>query len=105
MALLIPERANLLLLSPEHEGLCPLKEKWFGTQYSVEGERYAALQNSFAHLHLTPVTLLFYAQSVFTDIPVEWSELWAGDFPLNPDLHIPAENKFIGPSHRLPFYT
>ncbi|XP_062868594.1 nardilysin b isoform X2 [Trichomycterus rosablanca] len=65
LALLTPERANVLLLSPEHEGLCPLKEKWFGTQYSVE------------------------------DISLEWSELWAGDFPLNPDLHLPAENKFI----------
>lgn len=37
LELLTPERANLLLLSPEHEGQCPLKEKWFGTQYSVEG--------------------------------------------------------------------
>ncbi|KAB5559148.1 hypothetical protein PHYPO_G00025620 [Pangasianodon hypophthalmus] len=65
LALLTPERANLLLLSPEHEGQCPLKEKWFGTQYSVE------------------------------DIPLEWSELWSRDFPLNPALHLPAENKFI----------
>uniref|UniRef100_A0AAR2LN37 Nardilysin a (N-arginine dibasic convertase) n=1 Tax=Pygocentrus nattereri TaxID=42514 RepID=A0AAR2LN37_PYGNA len=65
LALLTPERANLLLLSPEHEGHCMLKEKWFGTQYNVE------------------------------DIPQEWSDLWAGDFPLNPDLLLPAENKFI----------
>uniref|UniRef100_W5LF01 Nardilysin b (N-arginine dibasic convertase) n=1 Tax=Astyanax mexicanus TaxID=7994 RepID=W5LF01_ASTMX len=35
-SLLTPERANLLLLSPEHEGRCLLKEKWFGTQYSME---------------------------------------------------------------------
>lgn len=35
--LLTPEKANLLLLSPEHEGQCPLREKWFGTQYSLEG--------------------------------------------------------------------
>lgn len=63
--LLIPEKANLLLLSPEHEGQCPLREKWFGTQYSVE------------------------------DIQQPWKELWAGDFDLNPSLHLPAENKFI----------
>uniref|UniRef100_A0A8C1ZF56 Nardilysin a (N-arginine dibasic convertase) n=1 Tax=Cyprinus carpio TaxID=7962 RepID=A0A8C1ZF56_CYPCA len=63
--LLTPEKANLLLLSPEHEGQCPLKEKWFGTQYSVE------------------------------DIQQHWRELWAGDFDLNPSLHLPAENKFI----------
>ncbi|KAK3533465.1 hypothetical protein QTP70_023470, partial [Hemibagrus guttatus] len=65
LELLTPERANLLLLSPEHEGQCPLKEQWFGTQYRVE------------------------------DIPMEWSELWSKDFPLNPALHLPAENKFI----------
>ncbi|XP_051979977.1 nardilysin b [Xyrauchen texanus] len=62
---LTPETANVLLLSPKHEGHCPLKEKWFGTQYSVE------------------------------DIPQEWRDLWTGDFQLNPDLHLPAENKFI----------
>lgn len=37
LSLLTPEKANLMLLSPEHEGRCPLREKWFGTQYSVEG--------------------------------------------------------------------
>uniref|UniRef100_A0A8C6PDL3 Nardilysin a (N-arginine dibasic convertase) n=1 Tax=Nothobranchius furzeri TaxID=105023 RepID=A0A8C6PDL3_NOTFU len=37
LSLLTPERANLMLLSPGHEGRCPLREKWFGTQYSVEG--------------------------------------------------------------------
>ncbi len=37
LTLLTPATANILLLSPEHDGLCPLKEKWFGTQYSVEG--------------------------------------------------------------------
>ncbi|XP_041695822.2 nardilysin-like isoform X1 [Coregonus clupeaformis] len=65
LTLLIPERANLLLLSPEHEGHCSLKEKWFGTNYSME------------------------------DLPEEWAQRWAGDFDLNPDLHLPAENKFI----------
>ncbi|KAF4097640.1 nardilysin b [Onychostoma macrolepis] len=65
LTLLTPATANILLLSPEHDGLCPLKEKWFGTQYSVE------------------------------DIPQEYRDLWAGDFPLNPDLHLPAENRFI----------
>ncbi|XP_056599848.1 nardilysin [Triplophysa dalaica] len=63
--LLTPEKANLLLLSPEHEGQCPLREKWFGTQYTVE------------------------------DIQQPWKELWAGDFDLNPSLHLPVENKFI----------
>ncbi|XP_048846106.1 nardilysin isoform X2 [Brienomyrus brachyistius] len=63
--LLTPDKANLLLLSPEHEGHCYLKEKWFGTQYSVE------------------------------DISQEWRDQWIGDFSLNPDLHLPAENKFI----------
>ncbi|RXM28811.1 Nardilysin [Acipenser ruthenus] len=63
--LLVPDTANLLLLSPNNEGSCPLKEKWFGTQYSVQ------------------------------DIEKEWSERWSGDFELNPDLHLPAENKFI----------
>ncbi|KAK2835068.1 hypothetical protein Q5P01_015552 [Channa striata] len=65
LSLLIPDRANLMLVSPENEGLCPLREKWFGTCYSVE------------------------------DIPEEWAQRWATDFELNPDLHLPAENKFI----------
>ncbi|XP_036376739.1 nardilysin b [Megalops cyprinoides] len=65
LSLLTPERANVLLLSPDHEGYCPLKERWFGTQYSVE------------------------------DIEQEWRDLWAGDFELNSELHLPAENKFI----------
>ncbi|XP_041133364.1 nardilysin-like [Polyodon spathula] len=29
------------------------------------------------------------------EIEKEWSERWSGDFELNPDLHLPAENKFI----------
>ncbi|XP_051930291.1 nardilysin-like isoform X1 [Hippocampus zosterae] len=65
LSLLTCERANLLLLSPEHEGRCQLREKWFGTSYSVE------------------------------DIPAEWAERWASDFEVNPELHLPAENKFI----------
>ncbi|XP_010863695.2 nardilysin isoform X1 [Esox lucius] len=65
LSLLTPDRSNLLLLSPEHEGHCPLREKWFGTHYSVE------------------------------DIQPEWRERWSGDFELNSDLHLPAENKFI----------
>uniref|UniRef100_A0A3P8UG95 Nardilysin b (N-arginine dibasic convertase) n=1 Tax=Cynoglossus semilaevis TaxID=244447 RepID=A0A3P8UG95_CYNSE len=36
LSLLTPDRANLLLLSPENEGHCSLKEKWFGTCYSME---------------------------------------------------------------------
>ncbi|XP_037553696.1 nardilysin b [Nematolebias whitei] len=62
---LTPHRANLLLLSPENEGLCPLREKWFGTSYSCQ------------------------------DISEEWARYWRSDFELNPDLHLPAENKFI----------
>ncbi|XP_075963572.1 nardilysin-like [Anarhichas minor] len=62
---LTPDRANLLLLSPENEGQCPLREKWFGTSYNME------------------------------DILDEWAQRWSGDFKLNPELHLPAENKFI----------
>ncbi|KAI3367564.1 hypothetical protein L3Q82_026419, partial [Scortum barcoo] len=65
LCLLTPEKANLMLLSPEHEGQCPLREKWFGTQYSVE------------------------------DIQQEWMECWTGNLELSSDLHLPAENKFI----------
>uniref|UniRef100_A0A3Q3WJY6 Uncharacterized protein n=1 Tax=Mola mola TaxID=94237 RepID=A0A3Q3WJY6_MOLML len=65
LSLLTPGRANLLLLSPENEGLCPLREKWFGTCYSEE------------------------------DVSNEWAHIWAGDFQLHPDLHLPVENRFI----------
>uniref|UniRef100_A0A3P8T1W3 Nardilysin convertase n=1 Tax=Amphiprion percula TaxID=161767 RepID=A0A3P8T1W3_AMPPE len=65
LSLLTPEKANLMLLSPEHEGQCPLREKWFDTQYSVE------------------------------DIQQEWMKRWTGSLELNSDLHLPAENKFI----------
>ncbi|KAF4797184.1 nardilysin, N-arginine dibasic convertase, NRD convertase 1 [Turdus rufiventris] len=62
---LSPQRANLVLLSAANEGQCDLKEKWFGTQYSME------------------------------DIDRFWSDLWDSDFELNPDLHLPEENKYI----------
>ncbi|KAL1021991.1 hypothetical protein UPYG_G00020830 [Umbra pygmaea] len=65
LALLTPDRANLMLLSPEHEGHCPLREKWFGTHYNVE------------------------------DIEPEWRARWSRDFEMNSDLHLPVENKFI----------
>uniref|UniRef100_A0AAX7UEF3 Nardilysin a (N-arginine dibasic convertase) n=1 Tax=Astatotilapia calliptera TaxID=8154 RepID=A0AAX7UEF3_ASTCA len=65
LSLLTPEKANLMLLSPEHEGQCPLREKWFGTQYNVE------------------------------DIQQEWMEQWTRNLELTADLHLPAENKFI----------
>ncbi|XP_029316727.1 nardilysin-like isoform X2 [Cottoperca gobio] len=65
LSLLNPEKANLMLLSPEHEGQCPLREKWFGTQYNVE------------------------------DIQQEWMERWTGNLELNSELTLPAENKFI----------
>ncbi|EMP33578.1 Nardilysin [Chelonia mydas] len=62
---LCPLRANLVLLSAASERECHLKERWFGTQYSVE------------------------------DIDKYWSDLWASDFQLNQDLHFPEENKYI----------
>lgn len=62
---LSPQRANLVLLSAANEGQCHLKERWFGTQYSME------------------------------DIDKYWSDLWASDFELNQDLHLPEENKYI----------
>ncbi|KAM7162054.1 nardilysin-like [Macrochelys suwanniensis] len=62
---LCPLRANLVLLSAASERKCYLKERWFGTQYSVE------------------------------DIDKYWSDLWASDFQLNQDLHLPEENKYI----------
>ncbi|XP_075802416.1 nardilysin isoform X1 [Microtus pennsylvanicus] len=62
---LVPQKANLVLLSGANEGKCDLKEKWFGTQYSTE------------------------------DIEHSWAELWKSNFDLNPDLHLPAENKYI----------
>ncbi|XP_066537001.1 nardilysin isoform X2 [Hoplias malabaricus] len=65
LKLLTPDRVNLLLLSPEHEGTCPLKEKWFGTQFSVE------------------------------EIPAEWRQRWSEALDINPLLHLPAENQFI----------
>uniref|UniRef100_H3BWC0 Nardilysin convertase n=1 Tax=Tetraodon nigroviridis TaxID=99883 RepID=H3BWC0_TETNG len=65
LSLLTPEKANLMLLSPEHEGRCPLRERWFGTQYSVE------------------------------EIQQDWMERWTGNLELNSELHLPAENRFI----------
>lgn len=35
---LIPEKVNIFLLSPSHEGQCTKKENWFGTQYCVLGK-------------------------------------------------------------------
>uniref|UniRef100_UPI00398EE6D8 nardilysin-like n=1 Tax=Pristiophorus japonicus TaxID=55135 RepID=UPI00398EE6D8 len=64
-SLLTPQKANLTLLSPNNEGNCNLTEQWFGTSYDVE------------------------------DIDKNWTEIWASDFPLNPALHLPEENKYI----------
>uniref|UniRef100_A0A8C3BE51 Nardilysin n=1 Tax=Cairina moschata TaxID=8855 RepID=A0A8C3BE51_CAIMO len=63
--LLCPQRANLCLLSTNNEGKCPLKERWFETQYSVE------------------------------DIEQYWATVWAFDFEINPDLHHPEENEYL----------
>ncbi|XP_033967327.1 nardilysin-like [Pseudochaenichthys georgianus] len=65
LSLLNPEKANLMLLSPEHEGHCPLREKWFGTQYSME------------------------------DVQQQWMDRWTGNLELSSELTLPAENKFI----------
>ncbi|XP_066480486.1 nardilysin-like [Tiliqua scincoides] len=62
---LIPQKANIFILSPTHGSQCNLREKWCGTQYSV------------------------------SDIDKFWSQTWDSDFALNPDLHLPEENKFI----------
>lgn len=35
--LLTPQRANLLLLSPDNQGRCLLRERWFGTCFSCDG--------------------------------------------------------------------
>lgn len=50
LALLTPVTANTLLLSPKHDGLCPLKEKWFGTQYSVEGKPQQWIRERFGFI-------------------------------------------------------
>ncbi|XP_077395060.1 nardilysin-like [Festucalex cinctus] len=71
LSLLTPEKANLMLLSPEHEGRCPLREKWFGTQYSVE------------------------------DVQPEWMERWMGNLELSSELFLPAENRFIASNFTL----
>uniref|UniRef100_A0A2K6T8U3 Nardilysin convertase n=1 Tax=Saimiri boliviensis boliviensis TaxID=39432 RepID=A0A2K6T8U3_SAIBB len=62
---LVPQKANFVLLSGANGGKCDLKEKWFGTQYSIE------------------------------DTENSWAELWNSNFELNPDLRLPAENKYI----------
>ncbi|XP_075411986.1 nardilysin isoform X2 [Tenrec ecaudatus] len=62
---LVPQKANLVLLSGANEGKCDLKEKWFGTQYSMQ------------------------------EIETSWTELWSSNFELNSELHLPAENKYI----------
>lgn len=64
LALLTPERANLLLLSPENEGRCPLKEKWFGTQYSVEGWSHLAVLPKY-DVHLCKCYILARNANVF----------------------------------------
>ncbi|KAH0618622.1 hypothetical protein JD844_017997 [Phrynosoma platyrhinos] len=90
---LIPQRANLILLSASHEGQCHLKEKWFGTQYSVEvihNYPQPDISSSSGVLLLRPIYSIF-----ITDIDPYWSDIWASDFLLNPDLHLPEENRYI----------
>ncbi|XP_019634361.1 PREDICTED: nardilysin-like [Branchiostoma belcheri] len=62
--LLTPDRASLLLVSPQFTADCQLRELWFETPYCV------------------------------SDIPSDWKEAWK-DLLENPELHLPAENRFI----------
>lgn len=32
----------------------------------------------------------------FTDIEQYWATVWAFDFEINPDLHHPEENEYLG---------
>lgn len=47
-------------------------------------------------LYLFTLVLNLVVWFVSSDLSDEWAQRWAGDFELNPDLHLPAENKFIG---------
>lgn len=47
-------------------------------------------------LYLVTLVLNLVVWFVSSDLSDEWAQRWAGDFELNPDLHLPAENKFIG---------
>lgn len=46
------------------------------------------------------IALPFYCTKCIScfliDIDKYWSDLWASDFELNQDLHLPEENKYIG---------
>lgn len=49
------------------------------------------LENS-EHCIACCVNLFFF----FIDVENIWAESWKSNFKLNPDLHLPAENKYIG---------
>lgn len=42
--MLVPEAANIVLMSPRVSGDCLSQEPWFGTSYSVEGNQLHSLQ-------------------------------------------------------------
>lgn len=63
---------------------CPLPQLliiWFGQ---------LCCQKLFSAFNIIPSSF------VSTDIDEYWSKIWATDFILNPDLHLPEENKYIG---------
>uniref|UniRef100_A0A672ZLN9 Nardilysin a (N-arginine dibasic convertase) n=1 Tax=Sphaeramia orbicularis TaxID=375764 RepID=A0A672ZLN9_9TELE len=110
LSLLTPEKANLMLLSPEHEGQCPLREKWFGTQYSVEGvcnwmEQWTANLEFNIDLHL-PAENKFIA----TDFTLKPSDCPDTEFPVqiaNSDrgcLWYKKDNKFKIPKAYIRFH-
>lgn len=59
---------------------------------SGKGQLTAALLREFWALHYLLDPFVFLS----TDIEHSWAELWKSNFDLNPDLHLPAENKYIG---------
>ncbi|KAG2463496.1 NRDC protein, partial [Polypterus senegalus] len=122
--LLVPSKASFLLLSPNHQGHCDRTERWFGTQYSEEGKALGCrrLKVTPGGLKRTPPgvprlsvssarsapkaigtfqTGLYSTFVCLAEIEEPWRERWAGDFDLNPELHLPAKNKFIATDFNL----
>ncbi|KAL6087162.1 hypothetical protein STEG23_003255 [Scotinomys teguina] len=72
---LVPQKANLVLLSGANEGRCDLKEKWFGTQYSIEAtdftlKAFDCLETEYpAKIVNTPQGCLWYKKDNKFKIP------------------------------------
>uniref|UniRef100_A0A8D0AUE6 Nardilysin convertase n=1 Tax=Sander lucioperca TaxID=283035 RepID=A0A8D0AUE6_SANLU len=81
LSLLTPEKANLMLLSPEHEGQCPLREKWFGTQYSVEGQEWMERWTGNLELN-SELTLPAENKFIATDFTLKPSDCPDTEFPV-----------------------